>query len=153
MICVDGGQGLIAALPIVCHTIPVQRCWAHKMRNILNKVRKADHDAVKADLHAVMNAPNRRKAETAARRFADRREPVYPKAVACLRNDLDDLFTCLRSRPLPSRSWSGPPMPLNDGSERSDAAPGPWEPSRTGPPWIASSFTKTRPRDSVPQSR
>ena len=100
MICVDGGQGLLAALPVVYHGIPVQRCWALKMRNILNKVRKADHDAVKADLHAVMNAPNRRRAESAARRFADRWEPVCPKAVACLRNDLDDLLTCFRYKTL-----------------------------------------------------
>ena len=32
---------------------PVQRCWAHKIRNNLNKVRKADEPMVKADLHAV----------------------------------------------------------------------------------------------------
>lgn len=51
MICVDGGQGLLAALPIVYHGIPVQRCWAHKMRNILNKVRQADQEAVKTDVH------------------------------------------------------------------------------------------------------
>ena len=100
MICVDGGQGLIAALPIVCHGIPVQRCWAHTIRNILNKVRVADQQAVKADVHAVMNAPNRRKAETAARRFADAWEDTYPKAVACLRNDLDDLLTCFRYKTL-----------------------------------------------------
>ena len=30
-ICVDGGQGLLAALPTTYHGIPVQRCWAHKM--------------------------------------------------------------------------------------------------------------------------
>ena len=35
-------SGLLAALPIVLHGIPVQRCWAHKIRNILDKVRKAD---------------------------------------------------------------------------------------------------------------
>ena len=103
MICVDGGQGLLAALPVVYHGIPVQRCWAHKMRNILNKVREADQDAVKADVHDVMNAPNRRKAESAARRFADRWEPLYPKAVACLRNDLDDLLTCFRYNTLAER--------------------------------------------------
>ena len=62
MIGVDGGQGLIAALPIVCHTIPVQRGGAHTIRTILNKVRVADQQAVKADVHAVMNAPNCRKA-------------------------------------------------------------------------------------------
>src|ERR1700733_8674048 len=42
MICVDGGMGLLAALPMVYDKIPVQRCWAHKIRNILNTVRKAD---------------------------------------------------------------------------------------------------------------
>ena len=103
MICVDGGQGLLAALPDAYHGIPVQRCWAHKMRNILNKVRKTDHNAVKADAQAVMNAPNRRKAESAARRFADRWEPTYPKAVDCLRNDLDNLLTCFRYNTLAER--------------------------------------------------
>ena len=50
-ICADGGQGLLAALPIVYPGIAVQRCWAHKIRNILDKVRKPDRDAVKAGLH------------------------------------------------------------------------------------------------------
>ena len=103
MICVDGGQGLLAALPIVWHGIPVQRCRAHRIRNILDKVRVADQQAVRADVHAVMNAPNRRKAETAARRFADAWEDTCPKAVACLRNDLDDLLTCFRYKDLAER--------------------------------------------------
>ena len=103
VICADGGQGLIAALPVVYPTIPLQRCWAHKIRNILDKVRKPDRDAVKDDLHAIMNAPNRPKALSAARRFADAWEETYPKAVACLRNDLDDLLTCFRYATLAER--------------------------------------------------
>ena len=103
VICADGGQGLIAALPTVYPSIPLQRCWAHKIRNILDKVRKADRDAVKASLHAIMNAPNRPKALSAARRFADTWETTYPKAVACLRNDLDDLLTCSRCSTLSKR--------------------------------------------------
>lgn len=98
MICVDGGQGLLAALPTVFPGIPVQRCWAHKIRNILNKVRKADHALVKRDLHKVMNADNVAAARSAARRFADRWGQAYPAAVACLRNDLDELLTCFRYR-------------------------------------------------------
>ena len=43
-----------------------------------------------------MNAPNRPRALSAARRFADTWEETYPKAVTCLRNDLDDLLTCFR---------------------------------------------------------
>jgi transposase-like protein len=103
MICVDGGQGLLAALPNVYHRIPVQRCWAHKIRNILNKVRAADQTAVKRALHKVMNADTRPQALAAARRFADRLEEDYPKAVACLRDDLDDLLTCFRYKTLKER--------------------------------------------------
>jgi transposase-like protein len=94
MICVDGGSGLLAALPTAYPGVPVQRCWAHKIRNVLDKVRTADHPAVKADLHAIMNAKTTPQARAAARRFADRWDPQYPAAVRCLRDDLDQLLTC-----------------------------------------------------------
>jgi transposase-like protein len=94
MLCVDGGSGLLAALPTAFPDIPVQRCWAHKIRNVLNKVRKPDQAALKADLHRIMNASILPAAWSAARRFADRWQDLYPKAVACLRADLDDLLTC-----------------------------------------------------------
>jgi transposase-like protein len=93
---VDGGAGLLAALPTVFPGVAVQRCWAHKIRNVLDKVRVADHKGVKAGLHAVMNAKSLAQARSAARRFADRWQETYPKAVACLRNDLDELLTCFR---------------------------------------------------------
>jgi putative transposase len=98
MICIDGGQGLIAALPTVFPAISVQRCWAHKIRNVLNKVKKPDQAAVKRALHKIMNASNLPAARAAARRFADRFQAEYSAAVACLRNDLDELLTCFRYR-------------------------------------------------------
>src|SRR5512144_2184582 len=76
--------------------IPLQRCWAHKIRNVLNKVRKADHAAIKRALHRIMNAANAPAARAAARRFADRWSDAYPSAVACLRNALGELLTCFR---------------------------------------------------------
>jgi len=103
MICIDGGSGLRAALPTAFPGVPVQRCWAHKIRNVLDKVRAADRDAVKADLHAVMNARILPQARSAARRLADRWETDYPKAVACLRDDLDELLTCWRYKSLDQR--------------------------------------------------
>jgi len=96
MICVDGGAGLLAALPGIFHGIPVQRCWAHKIRNVLDKVRKADQPKVKRALHKIMNAAHAPAARSAARRFAERFQGQYPAAVACLRNDLDELLTCFR---------------------------------------------------------
>jgi putative transposase len=103
MICVDGGGGLLAALPTAYPGVPVQRCWAHKMRNVLGKVRTADQPAVKADLHAIINAKTLPQARSAARRFADHWQADYPKAVACLRDDLDELVTCWRYRSLAER--------------------------------------------------
>ena len=103
MICVDGGSGLLAALPTVFPAVPVQRCWAHKMRNVLAKVRVADQPAAKRALQAVMNAANEPAARHAARRFADRFGADYPKAVDCLRDDLDELLTCFRYKTLEKR--------------------------------------------------
>jgi putative transposase len=103
MLCVDGGSGLLAALPTAFPDIPVQRCWAHKIRNVLNKVRKPDQAAIKASLHRIMNAATLPAAWSAMRRFADYWESAYPRAVACLRCDLDDLLTCFRYPTLAER--------------------------------------------------
>jgi len=54
----DGGSGLQAALPLVYGQIPHQRCWAHKTRNVLNTVKKADQKALKAILHRIGYAKN-----------------------------------------------------------------------------------------------
>ena len=89
----DGGTGLLAAMPTVYPRIPIQRCWAHKTRNILDKVRVKDREKAKRDLRKIPNAENRVKARRAARRFADRWEERYPSAVACLRRDLDELLS------------------------------------------------------------
>jgi len=103
IICVDGGAGLLAAMAGTYPGIAVQRCWAHKIRNVLDKVRRADRLAVKHDLHAIMNAPHLPRAWTAARRFADRWEAAYPKAVGCVRNDLPELLACWRYQTMAER--------------------------------------------------
>jgi len=103
MICVDGGSGLLAALPTVYSGIAIQRCWAHKIRNLLNKARKADQPRLKADLHAIMNANTLPQARSAARRFANRWQASLPEAVTRLQSDLDDLLTCWRYKSLDQR--------------------------------------------------
>jgi putative transposase len=93
LIVVDGGPGLLAALPLVYGHVPVQRCWAHKIRNILDHVKKRDQPKVKRSLHRIMNADNQVEARHAAWGFADRWEASYPKAVRRLREDLEDLLS------------------------------------------------------------
>jgi putative transposase len=91
----DGGAGLTAALPVVLPGVPHQRCWAHKTRNITDKVRQADRDKVKRGVQAIYLAANQVKARQAAQRFAQKWGRRYPRAVECLRRDLDELLTFL----------------------------------------------------------
>lgn len=96
VVCVDGGPGLLAALDTVQTDIPVQRCWAHKIRNITDKVRKRDAEEVKKDLRRIYCAKDVVKAKSAARDFADKWSAACPADVKCLKNDLDDLLPFFR---------------------------------------------------------
>jgi transposase-like protein len=96
LIVTDGGKGLLAALPFVYPGIPIQRCWAHKTRNVLNCIRKRDQEAAKKDLAAISNAMGIRQARTALKRFADKWEGLYPRALASLRECEEDLFAFFR---------------------------------------------------------
>ena len=92
IICVDGGSGLLASLPVVYPEIPLQRCWAHKMRNLTDKVRRDDREAVKKDLQKIYRAASERSARSQASRFARKWTDTYPKVVNSLRQDLEDLL-------------------------------------------------------------
>ncbi len=92
LIVTDGGKGLIAALPFVYPGVPIQRCWAHKSRNILNVVKKADQEAVKKDLAAISNAKGIRQARSAMRDFAARWGEHYPRALNALRECEEELL-------------------------------------------------------------
>lgn len=58
VISVDGGSGLISAVRSVYPLVSLQRFWAHKMRNILDKVRKADRNEAKKGLARIYGAKN-----------------------------------------------------------------------------------------------
>jgi hypothetical protein len=72
LVVTDGCPGLAAAIQTVYPRAAHQRCWVHKMRNILEKVRKCDYDAVKVDAQAICLAKGRRQAVAAARAFCRR---------------------------------------------------------------------------------
>ena len=92
MITTDGGAGLTAALSVVYPRIKVQRCWAHKARNVTDKVRLADRQAVKWGLRRIYEARNRSAALNAVIRFGARWESTYPRAVRCLVKDIEELL-------------------------------------------------------------
>ena len=89
----DGGSGLVAALAQIYPQVKHQRCWAHKLRNIADKVNRLDETSVLRGVKRIYLAPNRRDARRAFRRWRDRWINQYPKAVACLEKDLDTMLT------------------------------------------------------------
>lgn len=93
LIVTDGCPGLAAAIPTVYPRAQHQRCWVHKMRNILEKVRKRDYDAVKRDAQAIYGAAHLRSAESAFRRFQQNWEKAYPALVRKLEQDLPELLS------------------------------------------------------------
>jgi putative transposase len=87
----DGGKGLQAALPLVFPSIPVQRCWAHKLRNLADKVPRREGSCV-AEAASIYRAASRNQAERAFREWKQHWEDRRPKAVACVERDLDSLL-------------------------------------------------------------
>jgi putative transposase len=104
LVATDGGTGLHQALQIVFPKIPLQRCWAHKTRNVLDKVKKKDQLAVKKALNRISHAANRREATQAYWRLSARWRKAYPRAVACLKKDFDQLLSFFQIKN--SQLWS-----------------------------------------------
>jgi putative transposase len=102
LIVTDGCPGLAAAIQTVYPRVAHQRCWVHKMRNILEKVRKRDYDAIKAGAQAIYLAQGRRQAEAAARAFCRRWRREYASMVRQLERDLPELLAFFR---FPEHLW------------------------------------------------
>jgi putative transposase len=93
LIVTDGCPGLAAAIPTVYPRARHQRCWVHKMRNILEKARKRDYDEMKAGAQAIYLAESRVRAEAAFRAFRSRWRREYGSVVRQLQRDLPELLS------------------------------------------------------------
>jgi putative transposase len=89
----DGALGFWAALRQVFPGTEEQRCWVHKNANVLDKLPKRVQPRAKDMLHEIMYAPDRQSALEDIERFSQEFEGKYPKAVACLTKDQDELLT------------------------------------------------------------
>jgi transposase-like protein len=89
----DSALGFWAAVGAVWPETREQRCWVHRLANVLDKLPKRLQPKAKQALHAIMNAPTRREAERGIEAFAAEYDAKYPKAVASLRRDQAQLLT------------------------------------------------------------
>ena len=89
----DGALGFWKALAKAYDTTRWQRCWVHKMANVLNKLPKGLQAKAKAKLQQIWMAPNKAEAEKSFDAFIQTYEAKYPQAVTCLEKDREALLT------------------------------------------------------------
>ena len=83
----DGHLGIWSALAQVYPESAEQRCWNHKLRNVLDTVPQKHQAEVKAALQAIASADTGREAMALRDRFARTYGRAHPKAVARLTHD------------------------------------------------------------------
>jgi putative transposase len=93
LIATDGGTGLHAALQTVYPYVPRQRCWAHKLRNLANLLKRSQQEECLQGARAIYQAETRSAAIKAYWAWARRWHKEAPKAVECLRKDLQELLS------------------------------------------------------------
>jgi putative transposase len=88
----DGALGLWRALSEVFPATREQRCWVHKVANVLNALPKSVHAGVRRALGEIIQAEDRAHAERAIEAFARDYGAKWPKAVAKVIDDAEALL-------------------------------------------------------------
>jgi hypothetical protein len=79
-----GADGAWAALRDVYPGAGEQRCWVHKIANVLDTLPTRLQARAKTRMHEMMEAPSERDARAARELFRAEFEAKYPKAIAKL---------------------------------------------------------------------
>jgi putative transposase len=98
----DGALGFWAALRDVWPATRAQRCWVHKVANVLAALPKSAHPTARRMLAEIRDAEDRDHAAEATHAFAHHFGAKWPKAVAKIVDDLDALLAFFD---LPAEHW------------------------------------------------
>ena len=85
----DGNAAIRGAARQLWPEAGEQRCWNHKMRNVLDRLPQREQAEPRDLVRNVAYAATRADAVKARRAFSRRYEPWYPKAVKALEDDWD----------------------------------------------------------------
>ena len=88
----DGALGFWGALREVFPGTKEQRCWFHKIANVLAALPKSAHPGAKKALAEIWNAEDRQHALAAEKAFSAAYAAKFPKATAKITDDLDQLL-------------------------------------------------------------
>lgn len=98
----DGALGFWNAKRQVWPTTKEQRCWFHKLGNVLDKLPKRLQATGKEELHKIMFADTRNEAEAAMTKFTAEHGTLHPAAVKCLTKDKEELLAFFA---FPAEHW------------------------------------------------
>ena len=98
----DGALGFWGAVRDVWPDTREQRCWFHKLGNVLDKLPKRLQPKAKRLLREVMNADTRMHAEDSIATFETEFGAKYEKAVECLVKDRETLLALYH---FPAEHW------------------------------------------------
>jgi len=103
LIVTDGQAGLVKALSRLWPGVAHQRCWAHKLRNLENKLKVSQRSCLE-EAKLIYQAQHRTAALQRFREWKRRWRTQAPKAVACLEADLEELLAFFET---PPAHWKG----------------------------------------------
>lgn len=98
----DGAMGLWRALAEVFPQARHQRCWVHKVRNVMNALPKSAQPGAKKALQEIYNAEDRDHAEKAIKDFERAYGAKWPKAAKKVTGEADEL---LAFYDFPAKHW------------------------------------------------
>jgi transposase-like protein len=88
----DGALGFWKAMHEVFPETHEQRCWFHKIANVLAALPKSTHSGAKKALAEIWNAEDKRHALDAVKAFEAAYGAKFPKAVAKITDDIEQLL-------------------------------------------------------------
>ena len=100
LIITDGGTGLHDALQVVYGSVKRQRCWVHKLRNVMSKLPVRYRIDCLSQLRMVYTAESTDNARNRYRIWSEKWKPLVPTAVECVEKDIDELLNFLNEPPL-----------------------------------------------------
>ena len=89
----DGALGFWNAVTQIFPQAKHQRCWFHKMGNVLDKLPKSQQAKAKSLLQEIWMSATREDAYKAFDEFIEEYGAKYPKAAECLQKDKTELLT------------------------------------------------------------
>ena len=98
----DGHLGIWAALAEIFPEVEEQRCWNHKVVNVLDQIPLRLQPAAKDLLRRIAYAETQGECEQLRDRFAARYRKAHPKAVETLERDWERMVTFFR---FPKEHW------------------------------------------------